>query len=114
MKVLFILVFIAMGAGCSSSTTAQRESISLSGDWRFSIDKDRLGEKNGWTSPKFDDTSWVTVTVPHTWNVMSDYSDYAGLAWYRKTFTIPEKTQDVHLRLHFDAVFYMAHVWLNG
>jgi beta-galactosidase/beta-glucuronidase len=115
LRVFFILVFLAISVGCSAVTfTSPRESISLSDDWRFSIDKDGVGEKNGWFSPVFDDTAWTTVTVPHTWNVMPGYSDYAGLAWYRKTFTISEKTRGIHLRLHFEAVFYMAHVWLNG
>jgi beta-galactosidase/beta-glucuronidase len=45
---------------------------------------------------------------------MPDYSDYAGLAWYRRPFTIPGESKDAHLRLRFEAVFYLARVWLNG
>src|SRR5678816_1468032 len=50
-------------------------SMPLSGDWRFSIDKDQVGEKQGWMNPEFDDSSWATINVPHTWNVMPEYSD---------------------------------------
>ena len=89
-------------------------SIPLSGEWRFSIDKDQVGEEQEYTSPSFDDSSWTTVSVPHTWNVMSDYSNYEGLAWYRRTFTAPPELQDSHVRLRFEAVFYLARVWLNG
>jgi beta-glucuronidase len=89
-------------------------SIPLSGDWRFSIDRGQVGEKQGWFEPDYDDSSWITVTVPHTWNVMPEYLDYEGLGWYRRTFTVPVGSETAHLRLHFEAVFYLAKVWLNG
>jgi beta-glucuronidase len=89
-------------------------SLPLLGDWRFSIDKDQIGEKQGWMNSEFDDSSWASVSVPHTWNVMPEYSDYEGLAWYRRTFTVPSNLQNAHLRLSFGAVFYLARVWLNG
>jgi hypothetical protein len=31
-----------------------------------------------------------------------------------RTFVLPERVRDAHLRLRFDAVFYAARVWLNG
>jgi hypothetical protein len=89
-------------------------SIPLSGEWRFSIDKDQEGEGQGWANPNFDDSSWATVQVPHTWNVMPDYSEYEGFAWYRRTFTVPPESRNAHLRLRFQAIFYLARVWLNG
>jgi beta-glucuronidase len=89
-------------------------SVALSGEWCFSIDKNGIGEGQGWANPAFDDSSWVTVNVPHTWNVMPKYSEYEGLAWYRRTFTAPAESRNAHLRLRFEAVFYLAHVWLNG
>jgi beta-glucuronidase len=89
-------------------------SIPLLGEWSFSIDEGQLGEQQGWANPTFDDSSWVTVNVPHTWNVMPAYSEYEGLAWYRKTFTAPFESRNTHLRLRFKAVFYIARVWLNG
>ena len=89
-------------------------SIPLSGAWSFSVDKDNTGEKQGWKNLNFDDSSWVTVQVPHTWNVMPEYFEYEGLAWYRRTFIAPAELQTALLRLKFDAVFYLARVWLNG
>ncbi len=62
----------------------------------------------------FDDSSWVAVDVPHTWNVMADHFEYDGVAWYRRTFTLPDEAENAHLRLRFEAVFYRARVWLNG
>jgi hypothetical protein len=89
-------------------------SIPLSGEWRFATDPDGVGETEGWVEPGFDDSSWVVVDVPHTWNVMAGYADYEGVAWYRRTFTLPAEAEDAHLRLHFNAAFYLARVWLNG
>ncbi len=89
-------------------------SISLNGEWRFAVDVRNLGEKEGWEQPSLDDAAWTTVTAPHTWNVMEKYHDYSGLAWYRKSVFIPEAARGGHLRLHFEAVFYRARVWLNG
>jgi beta-galactosidase/beta-glucuronidase len=88
--------------------------LSLSGEWRFAVDPDEVGEKEGWTAPGFDDSRWATVTVPHTWGVMAEHADYDGVAWYRRTFTPPAEARDAHLRLRFEAVFYLARVWLNG
>jgi beta-glucuronidase len=85
----------------------------LTSEWRFAVDPDRRGEQAGWASPGFDDAGWIGVTVPHTWNVMPEYANYDGLAWYRRKFVLPA-TGAAHLRLRFHAVFYRATVWLNG
>jgi hypothetical protein len=45
---------------------------------------------------------------------MPEHADYEGLAWYRRRFTAPMAAQAGHLRLRFEAVFYRAHIWLNG
>ena len=89
-------------------------SIPLSGEWSFSVDRENDGKQQGWADPGFNDSSWTTVQVPHTWNVMPDYSEYEGFAWYRRAFTIPSESRNAHLRLRFEAVFYLARVWLNG
>jgi len=131
-RLFLALVFILAGAGCTSAPAPvptafplppagagpliaiPPETLPLSGEWRFSIDMNGVGEKQGWADPGYDDSSWATVTLPQTWNVMPADADYAGLAWYRRTFTVPAALKDAHLRLHFEAVFYLAHVWLNG
>ncbi|HEX2277493.1 MAG TPA: glycoside hydrolase family 2 TIM barrel-domain containing protein [Candidatus Tectomicrobia bacterium] len=89
-------------------------SLSLSGAWRFAADPDAYGQARGWAEPEFDDSRWVAVTVPHTWNVMPDHYSHDGFAWYRRSFTVPVAARHGHLRLRFEAVFYVARVWLNG
>lgn len=90
-------------------------SLPLDGQWRFAIDPDSLGEADGWSGAEFDDSEWATVTTPHTWNVdAEDHAGYEGVAWYRRSFTPPEEIENAHLRLRFEAVCYLARVWLNG
>ena len=88
--------------------------IPLSGAWRFATDSDGVGEDEGWAEPGFDDSAWLPVEVPHTWGVMADYADYEGVGWYRRAVTMPAEAADAHIRLRFEAVFYLARVWLNG
>ncbi len=89
-------------------------SLSMDGDWRFAVDAKKKGESEMWFSPAYDDSVWQVVSVPHTWNVMPKYSQYNGLAWYRYHLAVPETLQDMHLRLRFQAVFYLARIWVNG
>ena len=89
-------------------------SISLSGEWRFAVDPNVWGEAQGWAEPGFDDSAWSSVTVPHTWNVMPEHSNFNGVGWYRRGFKLPATAQDAHIRLRFEAVYYQARVWLNG
>jgi hypothetical protein len=72
------------------------------------------GWRGGWAQPTFDDTGWRPVTVPHTWNVMPEYADYTGIAWYRRRLMLPPTAEEAHVRLRFGAVFYLAQVWWNG
>jgi beta-galactosidase/beta-glucuronidase len=129
---ILALVFIISSYGCGSApyiepaipvsptvspyplTALPFKTISLNEEWHFSVDRSNIGEKQGWFTQGYNDSAWITVSVPHTWNVMPGYLDYEGLAWYRKTFTVPSEAIDARLRLRFDAVFYLARVWLNG
>lgn len=91
-----------------------QQSIDLNGEWYFRTDPEDRGEQEGWAERSLDDMSWEAVQVPHTWNVMQPYAEYEGVAWYRKHFVLPHAPNRAHLRLHFEAVFYQAMVWLNG
>jgi beta-glucuronidase len=130
--IFLTMIFFAASMSCSPAPTTvptssevptmntfpksviEQASVPLTGEWHFSIDNGKIGEQQGWADSSFQDSSWLTVNVPHTWNVMPEYSEYEGIAWYRRTFTVPASAQNAHLRLRFDAVFYLARVWLNG
>lgn len=89
-------------------------SVPLSDDWQFFVDPQDLGEGEGWFRPEYDGTDWLSVDIPHTWNVMEDFYEYEGIAWYRYTLSLPDYTPGANYRLRFEGVFYKARLWLNG
>jgi beta-glucuronidase len=68
----------------------------------------------GWTFRGTLDGAKHDVTVPHCWLVMTGYERYIGNAVYERNFEAPSIGVGKTARLHFDAVYYKARVWLNG
>lgn len=83
--------------------------------------------------PKFDDSSWRQLNLPHDWavelpfvrvnnfDVMAHgYKPVGGLfpetsiGWYRKTFEIPASDSGYRYTVRFDGVFRDAKFWING
>ena len=85
--------------------------VDLDRDWLFRTDPEQIGETAEWQ--KHPPPNADSVNVPHTWN-LGRHDGYLGKAWYFKTFDLPVQSPDLHVKLHFGATFYSAHVWLNG
>src|ERR1700744_3574720 len=68
----------------------------------------------GWTFQGTLDGAKHDVTIPHCWPVMTGYERYIGDAVYERNFEAPSIGAGRTARLHFDAVYYKARVWLNG
>lgn len=83
--------------------------------------------------PRFNDSTWRTLDLPHDWAVelpfvetpsfdveSHGYKPVGGLfpetsiGWYRKHFTVPEADSGKRLQLQFDGIFRDAKVWVNG
>lgn len=90
------IVFSAIVAAIVCVVKAQ--DISLNGEWQFSVDNQQ----------------WQTVSVPHTYNIMDGLEDYAGEAVYRRTLPITPDMKGKTVRLHFEAVYHDAIVYVNG
>lgn len=90
-----------------------RHEVNLDHGWRF-----RLGAPSGAQEPAFRDSSWETVSVPHSWNTHDGQDggdDYVrGVGWYRRELTVPSAHRGRRLFLQFDAVGSVADVWVNG
>ena len=86
----------------------------LNGHWGFRFDPEGKGEKEQWFANADDRADWQEVTVPHTWQIDLKKADYFGLAWYKKTFFVPEQWVGKTIRIEFEAVYHSARVWLNG
>jgi len=90
------------------------ESCGLDGEWLFRIDPEDAGLRNNWFAAKPAPNDWITVTVPHTWQVHSPFVEYRGFAWYHRHFDVPESWANSAIRIEFAAVFHTATVWING
>ena len=74
-----------------------QQDISLDGKWQMTIaDKEYM------------------VQVPHTYNVMEGLEDYAGEAVYKRMLPVTADMKGRTVRLHFEAVYHDAIVYVNG
>ncbi|MEW6357852.1 MAG: DUF4838 domain-containing protein [Planctomycetota bacterium] len=80
--------------------------------WRFSLDKDDVGQKQGWSKTDFDDSAWKPIEIGKTWE--SQGYEYDGFAWYRVAFEIKPDWAKQPLAIHFGAVDGEAWVYWNG
>ncbi|MCF6129653.1 DUF4982 domain-containing protein [Flavobacterium sp. AS60] len=139
---LLLLFFFAI-------TNAQKK-INLDEGWKFHLgnsanpDKDfdygnklLLHKSNVFEttiiSPKFVDSTWTKVDVPHDWVVAlpfvksathemdsHGYKPVGGLypetsiGWYRKHFSVDKKDEGKRFEIQFDGVYRNAAVWVNG
>ena len=84
-------------------------------------------------SPKFVDTTWTKINVPHDWVVelpfvksathemdSHGYKPVGGLypetsiGWYRKHFSIDKKDEGKRFEIQFDGVYRNAALWKIG
>lgn len=139
---LFLATLFLASADSFAQKTIQnvlnREGISLNGSWQYIIDPYQMGyldyrqkpfdqrpdgkggfydnltsmEKNSKAEYNFDFEP--SMQVPGDWNSQVEkLSFYEGTVWYKRDFIVtPQK--DKKYFLHFGAVNYEAHVYLNG
>jgi beta-galactosidase len=107
-------------AGCSTLSSkstsppiSPRKSIDLNSNWRF-IRQDVADAQD----IAFDDSSWQTVQIPHTWNNLDGQDGggnyYRGPGWYRRKLTVSPNLIGQSLFLKFDAASLVADVYVNG
>ncbi|MET0392248.1 MAG: beta-galactosidase GalA [Chitinophagaceae bacterium] len=139
---------------CSILSVAQspvkRRSTNLDANWKFHLghaanpEKDfnysiaTIFSKSGGAAktaidPRFSDSSWRTLNLPHDWavelpfvnvdnfDVMAHgYKPVGGLfpetsiGWYRKHFRAARPDSGQRFQVQFDGIFRDANIWLNG
>ena len=90
-----------------------RQSQSLDGTWQIAFDPANAGREAGWQKrdvlTKLDGLR--PIEVPSCWELIEQ--DYEGVAFYGTRFEVPAAWKGKTVRLQFDAVNYIAEVWLN-
>lgn len=97
---------------CSFSALAQRDTLAINNDWRFTTDKKAEGLKANWFAA--DLVGGRTVALPHTWNVEPANQNFYGWGWYQKKMTAPANWKNKNVVLQFGAINHTAHIYVNG
>ncbi|MFZ5892407.1 MAG: glycoside hydrolase family 2 TIM barrel-domain containing protein [Myxococcota bacterium] len=106
--------------GAPIDPTRVRTIIPLDRDWRFN-----KGNAAGAEQATFADSAWRTLNVPHDWSIEGPFAEDApttgrggyvpaGVAWYRKHFTLPQSLSDRRVYVEFDGVMENSTVYVNG
>ena len=95
-----------------------RERRNFDADWRF-----HLGDVNGGEKAALDDAAWRKLNLPHDWSIEGPYNETnasgagylpGGIAWYRKTFRLPESLRGHRIVIEFDGMYHNSDAWING
>jgi len=114
MKITSSFIFLVI---CLSSLFAHgqnfQNTMSLDGSWEIIFDDRNEGVEGQWHLNKnYDAHSDIhQIDVPSCWEEYE--KNYEGVAFYRKSFTVPQNWSDKIITLNFDASNYMTQVWLN-
>jgi beta-galactosidase len=109
-----VLLLFALIVSTTLSASAQRARYNFNSDWRLFV-----GDPADAAKPAFDDSKWKKVTLPRPWNqdeaFRKDIKDLStGIAWYRKTFTLPANAVGKKVFVEFEGVRFAGEVYLNG
>ncbi|HVG42506.1 MAG TPA: glycoside hydrolase family 2 TIM barrel-domain containing protein, partial [Chitinophagaceae bacterium] len=88
--------------------------------WKFKLDS-----TGAYNDPTINDAGWRTLNLPHDWSIEGSFSKEhpatynggalpGGIAWYRKTFVLPESQKNNTVFITFDGVYQNSEVWING
>ncbi len=113
-KYLFLFLLVYCGTAVLSQANPARKTYNFNQSWKLYV-----GNVEGADKPGFDDSKWKNITLPYAWNeseaFKNDIRDLStGIAWYRKTFQLPERIENNKVFIEFEGVRQMGEVYLNG
>lgn len=92
---------------------SDRADIDLNPSWRFN-----KGDLDAAPYPNLDDSSWESISLPHTWNNIDGQtccSYYRGVGWYRKHYKLEASAYRGRVfHLQFDGANIVTDVYVNG
>jgi beta-galactosidase len=135
--IFFSLLFAALNL-LADPADSPRERLLMDFGWKFHLGNEwgiaqnlsKAGTGSGPASMSFSDASWRPVNLPHDWAVELPFDPRAdeshgfkalgigfpqnSIAWYRRTFELPQADAGKRLWLEFDGVFRDCDVFVNG
>ncbi|MCF7818474.1 MAG: beta galactosidase jelly roll domain-containing protein [Kiritimatiellales bacterium] len=109
-----VLTLVAVLAFPLLGHAGLREIHPLDGKWDIVFDAANQGREAQWNTQEVFQglESRRKINVPSCWEEIEQ--DYEGVAFYGTTFHVSKDWKGKSVRLQFDAVNYIAEVWLNG
>ncbi len=116
------LLLLVLMSGIADAALANDATIPLAGTWRFRLDPDDVGLKDGWYRHKLDDTVQLPGTTDE--NKKGIYKDekcvdrlsrvwfWKGPAWYQKQVHIPDAWAGKKITLFFERT-KNTRVWVD-
>jgi beta-galactosidase len=140
----------AAGNSVADQAGSLRERLLLDNGWRFALgnandpDKDfgfgklrgtgtfaKSGDPGGPAGPRFDDSKWRKLDLPHDWAVELPFVNdkilvghgakpvarefpETSVGWYRREFVLPADDAGKRITLEFEGVFRNAMIFFNG
>jgi beta-galactosidase len=116
-KILFLSIFsVVVATRATRAAGSPRTIINLNPGWRFFLDKNN--EEPQAEQPKFDDSKWDAISLPHTWNNLDGQDGgnnyFRGTGWYRLHLKADPAWVGKQIYLKFDAASINATVYVNG
>lgn len=144
------IFLLCLSSVLSFSQITNRQRINFDKDWKFHFGHTSNPEKdfnysitkafvksgiaeNSAIEPKFKDTQWEKVNLPHDWLVdlpfvksedlnveAHGFKPVGGLfpetsvGWYRKHFKVAPADSGSRFQIQFDGIFRDANIWVNG
>jgi len=114
---VFLIAWVASVTLVAQSNNPIRITENFNKEWKFNLE-----DKVSYCERSLDDSRWRTLTLPHDWSVESDFSKEnsgrnawlpGGIAWYRKSFELPDSYKGKTIEIQFDGVYKNATLWVN-
>ncbi|MCJ8014160.1 beta galactosidase jelly roll domain-containing protein [Paenibacillus sp. KQZ6P-2] len=86
----------------------------LNGEWDFRFDDGNVGESEHWYDSYETE---LRIRVPFVYETKASGigdSKFHPYVWYQRSFTVPAEAVSKRIMLNFQAVDYVAKVWVNG
>ena len=117
-KQSLVLILLTLAISYINANPQFGKAELFNDNWKFI-----LAEVKDGANQTLDDSKWRELSLPHDWSVEGIYSpDKAscqgflpgGVAWYRKTFTVPATEKDKKVFIYFEGVYNRSEVFING
>ncbi|MFD2033892.1 glycoside hydrolase family 2 protein [Belliella marina] len=111
---LVIILFVCNALMLSAQ---QQDKKIFNENWQFQlVDTD-------WEGVQSLENGWRQLDLPHDWSIEGPFSPEwasgtgflpAGVAWYKKEFSIESYDKEKVYSIYFDGVYKNSEVWING